>query len=151
MAGDGDGLHAVADLQFLEDVPEVPLHRVGRQGEPVGERLVGKTVGDETQNLAFTVRQILEQRRARILVGIVLIVLRQRRRELACFRQEFVEIGGNAVLLRQVGELRQGLTRLVQQTDGLRAFVENEADELVRRADLERLCLLYISPSPRVF
>ena len=88
MTGDGNGLHAVADLQFLEDVPQVPLHRIGREREPVGERLVGETVGDEAQNLAFAVGQVFQQRRACVLVGIIVIVVmrHERRCELSCLR-----------------------------------------------------------------
>jgi len=53
-----NGVEAIVDLQFLEDVVHVVLHRVQRERQSVGDLLIGKSIGEELKGLALARREL---------------------------------------------------------------------------------------------
>src|SRR5205823_12997479 len=54
------GLGAVTDPELLQDVADVRLDRLFRAREPVGDLLVRKALGEQSQDIAFAGREIGE-------------------------------------------------------------------------------------------
>jgi hypothetical protein len=57
MAQRADGLGAGVDAQLLKELAVVPLDRVERQVEPVGDLLVGQPLGEQRHNLPLALGQ----------------------------------------------------------------------------------------------
>ena len=60
--GEDDGLDAVAEREFLEDVGDVGLHGRLADEERPGDLAVGESAGDEPEDLEFAVAELGERR-----------------------------------------------------------------------------------------
>jgi hypothetical protein len=54
-------LGRIPQAQLEEDLPDVALHRLRREEQPLGDRLIGAPFGDERQDLELAARQLIER------------------------------------------------------------------------------------------
>ena len=62
-------LGAALHVELAVDVVDVLLDRTERDDEPVGDRLIGMALGDQVEDLTFTVTQWLDQRQGDRMTG----------------------------------------------------------------------------------